>query len=354
MSPSMLMRPAAAYAAMLAGFKRLHSLWFTLLQTSVAAGLAWYIANDVLEHRQPFFAPTSAAVCLSASNVLRAQRAVQMIIGVSLGIWIGVAVVRVLGLGAVPIAVTALISLCVAVFIGRGLIGRGLMFVNQTVVSSILVLALYRNGVAFERLDDALIGGGVAIVFAIVLFPANPLVVLRNASVAVLHALQGVLTHAADVACGDGAPQPDWPMRAIDRVHEQVGGLIQARTTARQVVRVAPRRWGLRAAVLVAEHQAVHVALLAGSVVQLARVVGAALDGRDRLPEPVHDVLVELAAATNLADSDSAAVIERVATARQQASALQSAARERTEVLLAEGIKACVDELQRVIDLDQR
>ena len=54
---------------LLAGVQRLKGMWFSVLQTTVASGLAWYIANDVLAHRQPFFAPISAAVCLSISNV---------------------------------------------------------------------------------------------------------------------------------------------------------------------------------------------------------------------------------------------------------------------------------------------
>src|SRR5271155_4746184 len=129
-----------------AAVQRLRGMWFTMAQTSVASGLAWYIANDVLHHRQPFFAPIASAVCLSISNVLRAQRAVQMMIGVSLGIWMGGLVQGLIGTGVVPIAVVVLISLSVAVVIGRGFIGQGMMFVNQTVVSSILVLALYRGG----------------------------------------------------------------------------------------------------------------------------------------------------------------------------------------------------------------
>src|SRR5271155_5976565 len=86
-----------------AAVQRLRGVWFPIIQTSVASGLAWYIANDVLHHRQPFFAPIAAAVCLSISNVLRAQRAVQMMIGVSLGIWIGGVVHGLIGTGVVPI-----------------------------------------------------------------------------------------------------------------------------------------------------------------------------------------------------------------------------------------------------------
>jgi uncharacterized membrane protein YgaE (UPF0421/DUF939 family) len=337
-----------------AGFKRLREVWFNLVQTSVAAGLAWYLAHDVLDHPQPFFAPIAAAVSLSISNVLRAQRAIQMMIGVTLGIGLGTLVQLALGPGAIAITVAALIALCAAVLIGHGFIGHGMMYANQTVISAILVLALFRSGVGWERIFDALIGGCLAIVFAVVLFPANPLKLLRRARLGVLGVLQGVLTRAADIAAGRRAPAPDWPLSAVDRVHEQLGGLVEARTTARQVVRIAPRRWGLRDSVRAADHQAVHVALLAGSVLELARAVAPVGGGScHRLPEPVSAVLVQLAAATALADPDPAGACACTAAARRHASALHADARERTEVVLADVVQACIEDLQRIIDLRQ-
>jgi uncharacterized membrane protein YgaE (UPF0421/DUF939 family) len=358
MSTSLLTRPFAGRAAVIGGLKRVRGVWFNLLQTAVTAGLAWYIAHDVLAHPQPFFAPIAAAVSLSTSNVLRAQRAIQMMIGVTLGIGTGTLVQGLLGPGAASIALAALIALLAAVFIGQGYIGQGMMFANQTVVSSILVLALYRSGVGWERIYDALIGGGLAIVVAVLLFPANPLAVLRDARIEVLRTLHSVLTRTGDLACARLAPAPDWPLPAVDRVHEQLGGLIQARTTARQVMRLAPRRWGLRDAVQGADHQGLHLALLAGSVLQLARaVVPASLsdpDGcGDRLPQPAEAVLIDLARATALADSDPAAATAHVDAAQRHASALLANARERTEVVLADVVQACVDDLQRVIELHQ-
>jgi uncharacterized membrane protein YgaE (UPF0421/DUF939 family) len=338
-----------------AGLKRLRALWFNLVQTSVAAGLSWYIAHDLLGHPQPFFAPIAAAVSLSISNVLRAQRAIQMMIGVTLGIGVGIAVQGLFGPGAVAIGVAAFLALCAAVFIGHGYIGQGMMFANQTAVSAILVLALYRSNVGLERMYDALIGGVVAIVVAVLLFPADPRTVLRSARIGVFGVLQGVLTRAADFAAGRREAPPDWPLSAVDRVHAQLGGLIEARTTARQVVRVAPRRWGLREAVRAADHQAVHVALLAGSVLELARAVAPGappVDGcRARPPRPVHSVLVVLAAATALAESDPAGACAYTAAARHHASQLLSGARDRDQVVLADAVQACVDDLQRVIDL---
>ena len=161
---------------------------------------------------------------------------------------------------------------------------------------------------------------------------------LRRARVGVLRVLHGVLSRTADVAAGRREAPPDWPLSAVDRVHEQLGGLIQARTTARQVVRVSPRRWGLR--------DCRRGRRSPGRACGPARRLGAAAgpcrrargsDGcRDRLPQPVQAVLVDLAAATALADSDPAGAAHYAAAARQHASTLQSDARERTEVVLAD------------------
>jgi len=266
----------------------------------------------------------------------------------------GTVVVGLLGTGAIPLAIAALIGLSVAVLIGHGYIGQGMMFANQTVISSILVLALYRSNVGWERIYDALIGGCLAIVFAVLLFPADPLKLLRRARIGVLRVLQGVLSRTADIAAGRRAPAPDWPLSAVDRVHEQLGGLIEARTTARQVVRIAPRRRGLRDLVQAADHQAVHVALLAGSVLQLARVVAPAVDGCcDRLPKPAQAVLVQLAAAIALAESDPAGASAYTAAARRHASKLEADVREGIDIVLVDVVQACVDDLQRVIDLHQ-
>src|ERR1700728_221466 len=117
MSTSLLTRAAKGGVA---AVQRLRDIWFTLAQTSVASGLAWYLAHDLLKHPQPFFAPIASAVCLSISNVLRGQRAVQMMIGVTLGIGTGTVVWGLLGTGPVPIAVVTAVALSLAVVIGRG------------------------------------------------------------------------------------------------------------------------------------------------------------------------------------------------------------------------------------------
>ena len=129
-----------------------------------------------------------------------------------------------LGTGAVPIAVAVLLALCVAVMIGQGFIGQGMMFVNQTVVSSILVLALYRSGAGVRthrRRPDRRWPGHRVRRPAV---PGRPVAVLRRARIAVLDAVHEVLSRTADLAAGRRVAAPDWPLPAVDRVHEQLGG----------------------------------------------------------------------------------------------------------------------------------
>jgi uncharacterized membrane protein YgaE (UPF0421/DUF939 family) len=320
-----------------------------IAQTSVAAGLAWYFTHDVLGHRQPFFAPIAAVVCLSATNVLRGQRAVQMIIGGVLGIGLGAGAQALLGTGPVAVAGAVFIALCVAVLIGRGFIAEGLMFVNQAGVAAVLVVVFAGGDLVAERLFDTVVGGGLAIVFAVLLFPANPTTLLRQARVGMLAALHDALTRIADIAGDRARIAGDWPLPVVELLHQQSAVLAEARTTARHKVRVAPRRWAARNAVRDADRQAAHLGLLASSVLHLARVVGHALD--DGLPQPVRAAIGELAAAAALVDSDPASADEHAAAACRHAADVQAAACHNTGLVVATVVQTCADDLQQVIEL---
>ena len=47
--------------------ERLRSKSFAIVQCSLAAGVAWLIAKDLLGHDTPFFAPIAAVVSLGTS-----------------------------------------------------------------------------------------------------------------------------------------------------------------------------------------------------------------------------------------------------------------------------------------------
>ncbi|SFW65014.1 FUSC family protein [Amycolatopsis australiensis] len=286
-------RLRAVVRAAAARFRR--ARW-AVVQTAIAVSVSWFLAHDVLGHPQPFFAPIAAAVSLSASDVLRGQRALQLMSGVALGIALGTAVEAVAGTSAPAFALAALLAVYGALALGGGPFGQGLMFVNQTAASAILILALHRPGSGTERLVDALIGGGVVVVIGVLLVPADPHRLLAEAERSLFAELSdalGGLRLDDPPSAGDA----DRELAAGQRIHARLAALAQARETARQVVLVAPRRRRSRESVHREIARSKHLTLQANAVLSLVRVARAAVDAGEALPEALEESVAELAEA---------------------------------------------------------
>ncbi|WP_329044899.1 FUSC family protein [Amycolatopsis sp. NBC_01488] len=293
MNPRWEGRLRATARAAVGRFRR--ARW-AVVQTAVAVSVSWFIAHDLLGHPQPFFAPIAAAVSLSASDVLRGQRAVQLMSGVALGIVVGTLVEAIAGTAAPAFGLAALLAVYGALALGGGPFGQGLMFVNQTAASAILILALHRPGSGTERLVDALVGGGVVVVIGVLLVPADPHRLLDDAARGLFAELRDALSGlrpAGPPAAGDA----DRELAAGQRIHSRLAALAQARGTARQVVVIAPRRWRSRASVDAAIARSRHLTLLANAVLSLVRVSGAAVDVGEDLPHALGEAVAELARA---------------------------------------------------------
>ena len=66
--------------------------------TAVAAGIAWAIAHQVLGHPTPFFAPVAATIVLGLAPGRSSRRAVEMVLGVAVGIGIGSVLIHLIGI----------------------------------------------------------------------------------------------------------------------------------------------------------------------------------------------------------------------------------------------------------------
>lgn len=269
------------------------------LETPVAAGLAWYIAHNLLGHHDPFFAPTAAAVSLSKDRVLRGQHALQLMVGVVLGIGIGVAVKAVAGSGpgssgTVAIGVAVLVTLVAALVVGGGFFEQGVLFVNQAVTSAILMITVTGIATGSERVSDALIGGGVTLVITVIAFPAAPLTLIQAAVQQVFTALRDTLACLAEFADAGEAPGPEWALLVGQRIQGQLGGLQRARSAARQVVSIAPRRWPQRSQVRQAGEQTMPLYLLAANVSCLAHTSTGRPTGGPPQPRALREALGEL------------------------------------------------------------
>jgi len=161
---------------------------------AIAAGVAWWLADDVFGHTTPFFAPVAAVVSLGTSYGQRLRRVAEVTIGVALGVFGADLLVQVLGSSAWIIALVVGLSMSVAL-----LLDNGQIFLIQAAVQSIIITALApAPGQAFTRWTDALIGGAVALVAATVV-PAAPLRRPREEAAKVLRKERDLLQCASEV-----------------------------------------------------------------------------------------------------------------------------------------------------------
>jgi uncharacterized membrane protein YgaE (UPF0421/DUF939 family) len=149
---------------------RLRSKAWHIAQAAVAAGVAWFLAADVLGHDTPFFAPVAAVVSLGTSYGQRLRRVAEVTLGVAIGVLVADILVIWMGSGAWQMMLIVALSMSTALLIDAG----GLL-VTQAAVQSIVVAALVLPpDQALIRWTDALIGGAVGLVAATVV-PRAPL-----------------------------------------------------------------------------------------------------------------------------------------------------------------------------------
>jgi hypothetical protein len=212
-----------------------------LAQTAIAAGIAWELALQLPNHGRPFFAPIAAAIALGAERGRRGRQAIEMMTGVALGILVGAVLLAVAGAGWWQIVVGTFVAILLATAAGAPPMIR-----NQAAASVILVVALHTPGsnLALQRLEDALIGGAVAIVLARFLFPIDPVALVRDEARVLRQSLAAALDEvAAALEAGD--------RRRADAALERVFALddhrlMQALGVAREIVQKAPRRRRMR------------------------------------------------------------------------------------------------------------
>jgi Fusaric acid resistance protein-like len=89
------------------------------LQAALAAAIAWFIADRVLRHPQPFFAPIAAAITMGTTPDQRRQRVVQLVIGVLLGIAIAEGLSAVLGTSTAALGLIVFVAFVAATFAGE-------------------------------------------------------------------------------------------------------------------------------------------------------------------------------------------------------------------------------------------
>jgi len=106
----------------------------------VAAGLSWLVAVHLFGHRAPLFAPVAAIVSIDMTLGQRLRRAIELIVGASVGVGVGALLISAIGTGPWQIAIVVALAGSVAVLLD----GRAVINV-QAAVSAILVATIERD-----------------------------------------------------------------------------------------------------------------------------------------------------------------------------------------------------------------
>jgi uncharacterized membrane protein YccC len=273
--------------------ERLRAASLTLVQASLAAGLAWFFATDVLGAQRPFFAPIAAILTLGLAAGRRGFRAFEVGVGVTLGIAVADALVALIGRGTWQLMVVTLLAMSVAVLVGGtpGVVG-------QAGTSSIFVVILEQPaGFDFTRTAHAAIGVASALLLSFLVLPLDPLRLVRGAAAPALSELAGVLD---DIAAALEARDREATQRALLRARDAdplAQDFAQALVTARETaVASLPRRRALGAVEAYASAGA-QLDLAVRNVRVLARAALRAVEVGDNVPPAACDALRELASA---------------------------------------------------------
>jgi Fusaric acid resistance protein-like len=311
-----------------------------IAQSAAAAGIAWELALQIPSHGRPFFAPIAAVIGLAADRGRRGRQAIDMMVGVGLGILIGAGVVAAAGVGAWQLVVGTAAALVIPTALGARPIIR-----TQSAASATLIVALHVPGtnVAWQRLIDALIGGGVAIVLARFLFPVDPLDLVRREAVALRRQLADLLDTLAQALEAGDREASEQTLARLDAIDDR--RLEDALGLARDVVRAAPRRRPLRRRL---EALGTSWLELDRSVAD-SRAIGAGALRLASAPQPEAAAAVR-AAAVAVRTIDPSEARARADDARRLAAALRDADDSLGASVLAHGVAAVAEHARLAAD----
>jgi uncharacterized membrane protein YgaE (UPF0421/DUF939 family) len=226
-------------ARLIAGWRALRRTWLPVAQMSVAAGLAWLVAHDLLHHQRAFFAPVAAVIALGLAPGQRIHRAVEMVIGVALGVFVGDLLIGQIGSGTWQIMLVVLLAVSLTI-----LIGGGPLAVSQAAGSAVLVATLVppTNGIYSTRIADAAVGGVVGIAILVVA-PGNLVKSVRRAAQPVFVELSKVLDEIAAAIESRDAKRADAALQHARSSEGTVRALLAQLDLALESARLAPLHW---------------------------------------------------------------------------------------------------------------
>ncbi|WP_346533449.1 FUSC family protein [Micromonospora sp. DPT] len=219
---------------------RLRQGWLPVVETTLAATVAWILATRLVGHPQPFFAPAAALIVLGQARGQRVRRAVEVLLGVAAGVLVADLVVQALGpRTSWTVFTVILLTIALAVAVGASTVA-----VVQAAVSALylVVVSPPTESLVPFRFVDALIGGGVAVVASQLIDARRPLAPLVAEF---RRTYQGMAEVLEEVGAALDARDEPAALAALDRARHLDAAVERLRTAvlaAGEAVRLNVRR----------------------------------------------------------------------------------------------------------------
>ncbi len=272
--------------------RRLRTRAISILQITIAAGVAYWAAQQLLGHEMPFFAPITVVIILGLSGVDRIKRALDMSLGSVLGVLVGDLLSLWLGPGAWQLAIIVAVSLTLASFVTTSQLVN-----NQVAIGAILISTIMPPGAETTGLDrtmDAVVGSLIGLL-AVALIPSAPLRRGREQAAKVLEMASSVLD---DISAGlreRDVKKIDEALTAARGSQDSINAMETAARSGLETSRLSPLLWSTRRHVHHFERAVHPVDNMVRNARVLARRALVLTEDRDEVSEAQLEILDELA-----------------------------------------------------------
>lgn len=208
---------------------------YFIVQCALAAATSYALAKYLFRVPIPLFAPVAAMVCLGMTHGQRLRRALEITVGVAVGVFFGELLVHFFGIGVWQIALLVMLAMSTA-----ALLGAGALIVTQAGVQGLVVALLGgMPGTAFGRWFEALIGCAVAILFASVV-PSSTLLRPRAQASEIMDHLADLLSRIAQAVRDRDRPAAESVLTEARTTEEDLDKLRGYATDSVDMLRVSP------------------------------------------------------------------------------------------------------------------